>query len=178
MRFDDKTTNNDASARGICRAVRAAALLVFLLLASYAGAQSTHEDLFIAPCAALLFSSDYGFAPGGGVTLGVGEGAALGLQVLYAVDAVSLNILEMAFFFRLYLPFARGSTGPFLQLLAGTVLFGLNGPPTLPAGAGSFSAAGAFGWRFPLGAHFYIEPMVRAGYPYLAGGSLSAGMRF
>ena len=185
MRFDDKTTYHYADAprparRGTGPLIRAAALFVFLLLASHAApAQAAiHEVLFAAPFGGALYSSDNGFAPGGGIILGVGTGTALGLQALYAVDEAAIHILEIGFFFRLYLPFARGSTGPFVQVFAGTVLFGLDGPPTLPAGAGSFSLAGILGWRFPVGAHFYIEPALRSGYPFIAGGSLSAGVRF
>jgi hypothetical protein len=34
------------------------------------------------------------------------------------------------------------------------------------------------GWRFLFGGHFFIEPAVRAGYPYFAVAGLSAGARF
>ena len=158
---------------------RAVPLLVFIFLTREAAAQTAiREDFFIAPFAEVLLYSRDGFSPSGGIIAGVGTGTALGLRVLYAVDqgGDALHILEMGFFFRLYLPFARGAKGPFVQIIAGTVLFG--GPPTLPAQTGSFSVGLGLGWRFLLGSRLYIEPAVRAGYPYLAGGGVSFGCRF
>ncbi|MDR0663117.1 MAG: hypothetical protein LBF80_03435 [Spirochaetaceae bacterium] len=43
---------------------------------------------------------------------------------------------------------------------------------------GSLELAGKIGVRFRFGKHFYIEPYMRGGYPFLAGGGLVAGFRF
>jgi hypothetical protein len=61
---------------------------------------------------------------------------------------------------------------------AGAALFALDGAFTVHKGAGRLSAGLSAGWRFPLGTRWYLEPALRAGYPYIAGAELSAGFRF
>jgi hypothetical protein len=43
---------------------------------------------------------------------------------------------------------------------------------------GSLELAGKIGVRFRIGEHFYIEPYIRGGYPFMVGGGLIAGFRF
>jgi outer membrane protein OmpA-like peptidoglycan-associated protein len=43
---------------------------------------------------------------------------------------------------------------------------------------GSPEAGGIFGMRFRLGSRFYLEPYIRAGYPFIGGAGVVAGFRF
>jgi outer membrane protein OmpA-like peptidoglycan-associated protein len=43
---------------------------------------------------------------------------------------------------------------------------------------GSPEAGGIFGIRFRLGSHLYLEPYIRAGYPFIGGAGLVVGVRF
>ncbi|MDR1306884.1 MAG: hypothetical protein LBK74_04845 [Treponema sp.] len=63
------------------------------------------------------------------------------------------------------------------EFFTGAGLFALNGDFTVPAETGRFSVGLAAGWRFLLGERWYVEPFLRAGYPYIAGGGVSAGFR-
>jgi hypothetical protein len=153
-------------------------ILALLVSNTAAAARDNPGDFFFAPLGEALMYSREGVSIGGGFSAGFGEGAALGIRLLYAQDAEQLAVLEAVFFLRFYLPRLEGAAGPFAQLNIGTALFGREKPPSFPAEAGIVSAGLALGWRFPLGSRWYIEPALRAGYPYIAGGGLSAGFRF
>jgi hypothetical protein len=47
-----------------------------------------------------------------------------------------------------------------------------------PPKISSTSAGVMLGRRFLLGGRWYVEPYLRAGYPYVAGAGASAGFRF
>ena len=118
-------------------------------------------------------------ALGGGFALGAGDGVAIGFRLLYAVafGDESINSLEMALFMRFY-PFGpEASTGLFVQVTVGAVIYARDNAFSFPSEAGAISAGLAAGWRFPLGKHWYIEPSIRGGYPYIAGAGVSAGFR-
>jgi hypothetical protein len=158
------------------------AAALFLALAFPAAAQvpagGAREEFFIAPLIQAGSFSVSHLAFGGGLAAGYGyEEGALGLKALYLADTTGLTTLELCLFLRFY-PFPRNNAGFFLQLNAGAALFALDGAFTVHNGAGRISAGLSAGWRFPLGAHWYIEPAVRAGYPYIVGADLSAGYRF
>ena len=135
------------------------------------------EDFFIAPLAEALLYSPNSFEAGGGLALGYGTGAAIGIRLLYAFDSDKHGILEILFFLRYYLGGSNARTGPFLQLNGGPVLFTYDGIGTIRERVGTISAGLSFGWRFPFGEKWFIEPAVRAGYPYIAGAGVSAGLR-
>jgi hypothetical protein len=101
----------------------------------------------------------------------------VGVRLLYTVDTESVNALELAVFLRWYLLGPNASSGPFVQVNAGAAVFTHKSAVSFPAEAGSISAGFAAGWRFLLGERWYIEPAVRAGYPYIAGAGVSAGFR-
>jgi hypothetical protein len=42
---------------------------------------------------------------------------------------------------------------------------------------GTFLGGLTLGWRFLFGDHWYAEPVLRAGYPFIAGGGIAAGFR-
>jgi hypothetical protein len=159
------------------RIVPFGAVLFLLFLSASAEAQE-RESVFIAPLGEVLLYSEQSASYGGGFTLGWGGKFSAGLRVLYALDNDEVAVLECCLFFRYGLSRRPDRAGPFIQLNAGSALFFKNDPITIPARAGIFSAGLAFGWRFMLGKRWYVEPSVRGGYPYLAGGGLSAGFWF
>ena len=136
------------------------------------------EDIFIAPTFDIAMYVQEGAAYGGGIMIGYGNGAALGLKISYYVVPQTINILEFSLLARFYLFGAAAYSGPFLQFIGGAVLVNREGELNIPSFTGSISAGLCFGWRFLFADRWYIEPAVRGGYPYIIGGSLSTGVRF
>ena len=137
-------------------------LFFFLAIPICAG-----EDFFVAPLGEAAGFGWDGLSYGGGFTLGCGDGAAIGIRCLYAQDSYNFIAMELQCFLRMYFSL-NANTGPFVQISAGPVIYA----DTIPAlsGYGTISAGLGAGWRFPVGKHWYIEPAIRAGYPYLIGG--------
>ena len=165
----------------------------FLLLAFPAFAQNTpaedtsatavaeadagrQEYFFIAPLAEAVGYSYDSVAYGGGLSIGAGTGAAIGIKLLCFTDPEHFVFMELLFFLRFYFFGSEASTGPFIQFIGGPVIYADNSLEL--SGYGNISAGLGAGWRIPLGETFYIEPAVRAGYPYIFGGGISAGFRF
>jgi hypothetical protein len=136
----------------------------------------SREEFFIAPVAESLFYGRYNMAYGGGLALGYGTGISFGIKLVVMFGMESFLSTEVQFFLRCYFFGVKASTGPFIQINAGPVFFSESKPEF--SGYGSISAGLTAGWRIPLGKHFFIEPFVRGGYPYLTGGGLSGGLRF
>jgi hypothetical protein len=67
------------------------------------------------------------------------------------------------------------NNGPFIQASGGPIIYSDTRPEI--SGYGNISAGLSTGWRFLLGKHFFIEPVIRIGYPYLIGGGVSTGFR-
>jgi len=156
-------------------------LLFFSSLPLYAQDRyAVREDFWVCPLAEASLYSLKSVAFGGGAALGYGDGASLGLKVIYCGDINNnLRTLEINFLARLYLPRLTGHSGLFLQLAFGPVLFtpgneSITAPPVL----GVFSVGASLGWRFIFGRHFFLEPAIRGGYPFIAGLGLGAGVRF
>ena len=152
-------------------------LLCFMPPCARAADGSGREDFFIAPKAEALMYSQNGVSAGGGFSMGYGSGTAMGLSLLYAIDPGKYGVVEMLFFLRIFLVGSMPSMGPFLQINAGPVLFTSGTIGTVREGIGTVSAGIGAGWRFPLGRYWFIEPAVRAGYPYIAGAGVQAGLR-
>ena len=114
-----------------------------------------------------------GAAVGGGLSFGfdLNQHFALGLKTAFTFNMDTVSAVEPAALFRYYLPLKL--FGPFVQAELGTVIFFEYGK-SYPAFLGDLSA----GWRFVLGKNWYLEPAFRAGYPFIWGASLSAGLRF
>jgi hypothetical protein len=136
----------------------------------------SREEFFIAPVAEALFYGRYNMAYGGGIALGYGTGISLGIKLVVMFGMESFLSTEVQFFLRCYFFGVNAGTGPFIQINAGPVFFSESKPEF--SGYGTISAGLAAGWRIPLGKRFFIEPFIRGGYPYLAGGGLSGGFRF
>ena len=156
-------------------------LLVLSALPLHAQAKEKDErfDLFIAPLAEAVGYSREGIAYGGGAALGAGDGRfSLGFRMVYASDSESLSSFEFAFFMRYYVLSPDEHNGLFVQASGG--------PAALLHSSGNedideidFISFGlSVGWRFPLGNHFFFEPALRFGYPYIYGGGISAGYRW
>jgi hypothetical protein len=120
-----------------------------------------------------------GFIFGGSFSFGYGRGTSVGLKAVYFYNhAESLDVLELNFLLRFYFQGFTYSSGPYIQILGGAaIFFRRENGITIPAQWGTVSAGAAFGWRFHLGKLFFFEPYIRAGYPYIAGGGLTAGVR-
>ena len=137
-------------------------------------------ELWFSPGAEIALYSKHSFSYGGGFAAAYGKKASIGLKGAFLFDEKSkLDVLELHFLLRLYLFSGAANSGPFLQFTGGPALFfptesGL----TLPADFGLFSAGVSFGWRFLPGNIFFIEPGIRAGYPFIVGGALAIGVRF
>ena len=142
-------------------------------------AEQASWDFFAAPLVEVIGFGRKALAIGGGFALGTGDRAALGFRLLYAVapDAESVTVLELAAFTRFYFFKREDRRGPFAQLNVGAALYAYKSAVSFPAKAGTISVGLAAGWRFPFGNHWYVEPAVRAGYPYMFGGGVSAGFR-
>jgi hypothetical protein len=111
---------------------------------------------------------------GGGLLLGCDiNGTMLGLRAACSVNGAPMRVLENLLFFRLYLPSLRGREGFFAQLEAGPCLIFERGHVV-----GAVTAGLAAGWRFPLGRRWFVEPFVRAGYPFIAGAGVGTGMKW
>jgi hypothetical protein len=61
---------------------------------------------------------------------------------------------------------------------AGLGLITTNNTMDVHNSRGSLELAGKLGARFRIGKYFYVEPYLRGGYPFMAGGGLIAGFRF
>jgi len=150
---------------------------VFFVHGQTANQPSESPGFFIAPLVEVAGYGRKGPAFGGGLALGGGEGVAIGVHFLYAIDTESVHTLELAVFMRFYLLGSNAVTGPFIQLNAGAAIHARKSFPSFPADAGGLSAGIAAGWRFPLGQRWYIEPAVRIGYAYIAGAGVSFAFR-
>jgi len=139
---------------------------------------SPGEDFWISLGGEAAMYSTLGMSYGGSLSLGYGKGIAMGLKTAFFINEEEIDTLEINFLLRFYLLGATYSSGPFLQVMGGPVLFNHRGYFAIPGGSGTISAGLGFGWRFVILDRWFIEPAIRGGYPYVGGGSLSAGMRF
>jgi hypothetical protein len=142
------------------------------------------EELWVCPVFESGYYSPSDIAIGGGAALGYGNRVAFGLKVIYWNDMNDTRSLELNFLARFYLPGlfrpeAPASSGFFIQLNGGPVIFArYEDSFAMPSEVGTFSAGFSLGWRFLFGGNFFVEPAVRAAYPYIVGAGLSAGVRF
>jgi len=95
---------------------------------------------------------------------------ASGLKVTISHNLEETAALELQPFFRYNLPFGAGF---FAQAELGVSVFFEDGE-SYPA----FMGGAAFGWRYVITKNYYVEPYVRAGYPFIWGIGLTAGMKF
>jgi hypothetical protein len=142
------------------------------------------EELWVCPVFESGYYSFSNVAFGGGAALGYGDKVVFGLKVLYWYGLDDLKSLELNLLARFYLPGlfrpeASVSSGLFVQFNGGPVILARHEDSiAMPSEVGTFSVGLSLGWRFLFGGHFFAEPAIRAGYPYIAGAGVSAGVRF
>jgi hypothetical protein len=141
-----------------------------------APALPAQEGFFIAPVVETALFSTEKAAFGAGLAFGYDGAVMLGYRALYFIDPDGLGTLELGIFFRVYLPSDRHD-GFFIQAGAGPCVFAEEAP-LFPPKLSATSAGVILGWRFLLGSRWYVEPYLRAGYPFVAGAGTSAGFRF
>jgi len=142
-------------------------------------AQKTQkEDFWICPGAEMALYSSNSASYGGSLALGYGRGTAVGVKTAYFMDPESNGALEINILLRFYVLGSDYCKGPFIQFSGGPVLFFKENEFTFPANLGIISAGLSLGWRFSLGEWWFVEPSVRAGYPYLVGGGISFGFHY
>ncbi|MCL2793135.1 MAG: hypothetical protein FWD87_08580 [Spirochaetaceae bacterium] len=150
--------------------------VLFFVISFTSFAQSpdkTRADIWIAPIVELnLYTISSTAAIGYGLAIGYGNNIAIGLRILYNQDFDNLTTLEMTTFIRFF-PSGENS-GLFAQINYGTALFYEEDESI----RGVICIGLSVGWRFLIGRNWYIEPVVRGGFPYIAGAGLSSGFRF
>ena len=137
-------------------------------------------EFWFSPSAEIALYSRNSFSYGAGFAFAYGRKVSVGLKAAFFMDEYSAHdTLELHVLLRLYLSSRNANSGPFFQFAGGpAIFFPKDGEISLPAEFGLLSAGLSFGWRFLLGSAFFIEPIIRGGYPFIAGSSLSAGLRF
>jgi hypothetical protein len=111
---------------------------------------------------------------GGGLALGWDvNGTTLGLRTVWNAGGAPMQVLEILLLARFYLPSLQGREGFFAQLEAGPGFIFEEGYVV-----GTVSAGLAAGWRFRPGRRWFVEPFVRAGYPFIVGVGAGAGVLF
>ena len=136
--------------------------------------------IWISPSAELAMYSISAASYGAGLSLAYGKGSSMGIKTVYFFDIEQqLNVLEIGVLFNIYFKGKSYVSGPFLNLSAGQAVFFRQGESaSIPAQWGVIYAGIGLGWRFLLGETIFIEPIIRAGYPYLLGTGLAFGLLF
>lgn len=146
-----------------------AVLFLFVCLGGLAALDSVFTGLGVE----VNNENTKGCALGGALIVGldINKYFGAGLKVAFSHNFDAIGTLETAALFRYYLPIKIN--GLFLQTdLGAAFLFEYN--VTYPVFLGELTA----GWRFMITKIFYLEPVVRAGYPFMWGAGLTAGLRF
>jgi hypothetical protein len=155
-------------------------LILFALgTAVFAQAQSEQNgDFWISLNGDGAMYGSEGFAFGGGIALGYGSGSSIGLKAMWYFSSDNINTLEINFIVRFYLIGPQAYSGPFVQFMGGPTFFGFLEGAYIPSEIGTISAGFSFGWRFLFIDRWFVEPSVRAGYPYIFAAGIAAGVRF
>ena len=158
-------------------------LLCMLIPSAVIFAQSApgqdREDFWICPGGEMALYSISGASWGGSFSLGYGKGTSVGLRAAWFFTPEGTSTVELNFLFRIYFFGANAFSGPFIQFIGGPALFFTqNNEIDIPSELGMISAGLNLGWRFLFINRWFVEPSVRAGYPYMLGAGLSAGARF
>lgn len=137
-------------------------------------------ELWISPGAEMSLYSISSAAYGGGMTIAYGRGASIGFKTAYFFDIEGeIDTLEVNVLLRFYFKGGASVSGPFIQFSGGPAFFvRRENSVEVPSDWGMISLGLNFGWRFLLGKAFFIEPSVRAGYPFIASAGFSAGVHF
>jgi hypothetical protein len=144
---------------------------LYFLSSGYAAAQDKPLALGFGLEGNMNTPSDAAGASWVSVTRDLGRFFAAGARAGYSYNFSAIGTLEMAALGRWYfLSFEKSRF--FAQLEAGAGLIFYDGK-TQPAFLGGLAA----GWRVFLGP-WYLDPVIRGGYPYIWGGAWGAGLGF
>jgi len=148
-------------------------LIFFFILMFSAGSLSALSGVFAGLGVEGNANTRKGAALGGGISGGVDldRQFSLGLKTAFSSNMDTVTTLETSAFFRYYLPLKID--GLFAQADIGAAFFFEDGK-SYPAFLAGLSA----GWRLYLDKNWYIEPLIRGGYPFFWGAGLFAGFRF
>lgn len=121
-----------------------------------------------------------GISPAGGISFdySLTRKFSLGVKAIVSYDSFekdnTIYAIEPLGFLRWYVvsPTGEPSAGVFVECQGGAELLLVNSDFKTAVSAGL-----ALGFRIPLG-NFYVEPILRGGYPYMFGAGLGAGFRF
>jgi hypothetical protein len=139
---------------------------------------SPRPDFWVGLGAETALYSASGITFGGSFALGYGSGSMIGFKSALFFNEEGINVLELNLLLRLYLFGKDAYRGPFIQIIGGTSLFNRTDEFAIPSNLGMINAGLSFGWRFIFIERFFVEPAIRAGYPYFWGANISAGIRF
>jgi len=154
------------------------AAVVFAQESEQEEASEQKEDFWISLNGDGTLYGSEGFAYGGGLSLGYGSGSSIGVKAIWYFSPDQLNTLEINFIVRFYLRGPQAYSDPFIQFMGGPVFFGYRESAAIPSEIGMISAGICFGWRFLFIDRLFIEPSIRAGYPYIVAAGIAAGVRF
>jgi len=139
--------------------------------------ESKRSDLWFGIGGDTAMYSQLGYALGGSFTIGYGAGSSIGIKVAWFFSEEGIDTVELNFLLRFYF-LKAANQGPFAQIMGGPALFNRTNDFSVPSNSGMVSAGLALGWRFVLFNHWYIEPSIRGGYPYIFGATVATGVRF
>lgn len=138
-------------------------------------------DFWFCPSAETALYSSATMSYGAGFAIAYGRKVSIGIKASFFSDIGNeLSVLEVNVLARYYLQKGPAISGPFLQIMGGPTFYFINSgteASDIPM-VGRVSAGLSFGWRFLLGKYFFVEPSVKAGYPYIIGISAAAGLHF
>ncbi|MCL2705691.1 MAG: hypothetical protein FWE72_05735 [Spirochaetaceae bacterium] len=149
-------------------------LLFVITLASFAQSSGKKEEISISPVAEINLYTASNIGTGGGLAISYGDGISLGVKGLYFTDLDTLTTIEILTFVRFYILDFNGNSGLFAQIEGGPAFFFEKDDDM----KGMISGGVTIGWRFVLSKHWYVEPVVRGGYPFIAGVGVSGGVKF
>jgi len=146
----------------------------------FLAAPAQRGDFWACTGAETAFYSYSGISAGASLAVAYGSKFSIGFKAAWFFDTKNeLDALELNFLLRYYFMGGAHSAGPYLQLTGGPAFFfDKEEGVAMPAHWGRVSAGATFGWRFLFGELFFVEPHIRAGYPYLAGAGVSGGIQF
>jgi len=155
--------------------------MLFCAAAGFAAGEDNFEsgDFWVCPVGEASLYTPVGYSYGVGGALGYGRGSSIGFKTVWFFDKDGISALEINCLIRFYFFGKKAYSGPFLQITGGPALFFTqNDEFSLPAKIGVFTLGAGLGWRFLLFDRIFIEPSIRAGYPYMVGAGISVGVRF
>jgi len=117
-------------------------------------------------------NSPFGFAYGAilGIDFYLPERSSIGIQLTASSNGVNNSTIEPSLAFRYYF---SDSYSFFIQLDTGASFISETGEVRINLLMGLRA-----GYRLYIGRIFFIEPFVRGGYPFIAGGGLLMGYRY